>query len=80
MGLSGSEEQIRAAARKYRVYYRPARTLATSSEGQDYLMDHSIFFFLIDPNGKYLAHFGRDTIPQRAAQFILNAMQSWQSN
>ena len=25
----------------------------------DYLVDHSIFFYLMDPEGKYKAHFGK---------------------
>jgi len=51
IGLTGSEDQVRAAARAYRVYYRKA------GEGKDYLMDHSSIIFLMDRDGRYLAHF-----------------------
>ena len=37
VGLTGSTEAVRAAAREYRVYY-----MKTEEDGNDYLVDHSI--------------------------------------
>jgi len=51
VGLTGSDPQIRAAAKAYGVYYRKA------GEGQDYLMDHSSIIYLMDRSGRYLTHF-----------------------
>ncbi|XP_051114258.1 protein SCO1 homolog 1, mitochondrial isoform X2 [Andrographis paniculata] len=39
IGLTGSPEQVKNAARAYRVYY-----MKTEDEGSDYLVDHSIVF------------------------------------
>jgi len=63
-GLTGSDEQIRAAAKSYRVYF---------AKGQDdgdgaYLMDHSSFTYLIDPEGQYVTHFAPMTDPQEIAE------------
>jgi len=45
--LSGSPEQIDAAAKAYRAYYRKR------GEGPDYLMDHVTTVYLMDPRGRF---------------------------
>lgn len=77
MGLTGNKDDVKATARKYRVYFRPARTSGTATDSRDYLIDHSIFFFLVDPEGKYVTHFGRDASVSKCAQVIVEALQSW---
>ena len=47
VALTGTPEQIAAAAEAYRVYYAKAEV-----EGGDYLMDHSAFIFLMGPEGR----------------------------
>lgn len=47
VGLTGSEAQIAEAARAYRVFYQRVE----SAEFEDYLMDHSSFVYLVDPDG-----------------------------
>jgi len=48
VGLSGTEDEIAAAARAYKIYYRKVPT-----EGQDYTMDHSATLFLMDSKGEF---------------------------
>lgn len=48
VGLTGTQAQVAAAARAYRVYYAKVPAKA----GQDYLMDHSSFLYLMGPDGK----------------------------
>jgi len=48
VGLSGTEEEIAAAARAYKIYYRKV-----PAEGQDYTMDHSATLFLMDGKGEF---------------------------
>jgi len=57
--LTGSEAEIAAAAKAYRVYY--AR--AGGAEDENYLMDHSSFVYLMDGEGRYIGHFGPDVGP-----------------
>ncbi len=51
IGLSGTADQVAAAARAFRVYY--AKVPMPGS--QAYLMDHSSFVYLMGPDGKFRA-------------------------
>jgi cytochrome oxidase Cu insertion factor (SCO1/SenC/PrrC family) len=53
VGLTGSKEQVAAAAKAYRVYYARAK----SRDSSDYLMDHSAFIYLVGPDGGFRALF-----------------------
>lgn len=66
IGLTGSPEDIRKAAKAFRVYYAK-----TSSEGAtDYLMDHSSIVYLMSPENEYLAHFAYGTGVDKMADGI----------
>jgi len=52
IGLTGTPEQVAAAARTYRVYYKEHRPAAGSS---DYTVDHSSILYLMGPDGTFLA-------------------------
>jgi cytochrome oxidase Cu insertion factor (SCO1/SenC/PrrC family) len=54
VGLTGSEDETREAARAYRVYFAK---VAEETPSEYYLMDHSAFTYLMDRNGKYVTHF-----------------------
>ncbi len=69
-GLTGSIDQIKAAARAYRVYF--AKNPA--DEDGDYFMDHSSFVYLMGPDGKYLHHFSPMTTPEDMAEKIRSVM------
>ncbi len=62
--LTGTPEQIAAVARAYRVYYAKAE----SEQYTDYLMDHSTITYLMDPQGRYAAHFSHGTEPEALAR------------
>ncbi|KAG6554741.1 hypothetical protein Mapa_003760 [Marchantia paleacea] len=55
VGLTGSVNDIRQVAREYRVYY-----MKTEEEGTDYLVDHSIIMYLMDPNMDFVKFFGKN--------------------
>jgi protein SCO1/2 len=65
VALTGSPDQVAAAARAYKVYYakRPQK------DG-DYLMDHSSFLFLMDREGDYLMHFNPAATPEQIAAAV----------
>jgi len=57
--LTGSPTQLAAAAKAYRCYYRiPAKEQRQGDN--DYLVDHSIFFYLVSPKGELLEYFGKN--------------------
>ncbi|NVJ98773.1 MAG: SCO family protein [Alphaproteobacteria bacterium] len=64
IALTGTPEEIAAAAKQYRVYYKKRL-----QEGMDgYLMDHQSVIFVMGPNGEYQRIFtSRDTPADMAA-------------
>lgn len=66
VGLTGSPEEIRKAAKAYRVYYKKTH----SESASDYLVDHSSIVYLMSPDGEYLAHFAYGTGPEKMAEGI----------
>lgn len=63
VGLTGSEQEIAAAAKVYAVYYRKAENAGAS----EYLMDHSRQTYLMGPDGKPIALLPQDETPQAVA-------------
>ncbi|MGI4796660.1 MAG: SCO family protein [Janthinobacterium lividum] len=61
--LSGSAEQIAAAAKAYRVYYGKHPT----ADG-GYEMDHSSVIYVMNPDGDFVANFTHETAPARIAE------------
>lgn len=55
IGLTGSPDEVKKAARAYRVYY-----MKTEEEDSDYLVDHSIIMYLMDPNMQYVKFYGKN--------------------
>ena len=53
IGLTGTQAQVAAAARAYRVYYQKV----PGKNGAPYLMDHSSIVYLLDRNGRFVTHF-----------------------
>lgn len=49
IGLVGSSEQIAAAAKAYRVYY-----LARKIGEDEYVVDHSSFIYVVNPQGEFV--------------------------
>jgi cytochrome oxidase Cu insertion factor (SCO1/SenC/PrrC family) len=65
VALTGSAEQVAAAAHAYRVYYQKVK----QPDGS-YLMDHSSVVYLMARDGTYLAHFGAETDAAQMAAAI----------
>ena len=57
IGLTGSDQQIADVTREYRVYYAKV----TPKGSSDYLMDHSSFVYLMDPQGRFVTLFNPAT-------------------
>lgn len=70
--LTGTVDQIRDIARKYRVYY----SAPEGDTDEDYLVDHSIFFYLLDKNGEVVDYLGKNmTAPEVTARLTQFAQQ-----
>jgi protein SCO1/2 len=52
LGLTGTSEQVGAALRNFHVY-----AAKVPLDGDNYVMEHSSFIYLMDREGRYAAHF-----------------------
>ena len=64
VGLTGTKEEIKAAIKAYRVY------AAKNGEGDNYLMDHSTWTYLMAPDHGFLEFFNRDVTPEDMADQV----------
>lgn len=71
VGLTGSAEQVDAAAQAYRAYYKKQ-----PQEDGPYLMDHSSVTYLMNPDGAFVRHFSHGVAPDEMAAGIREAMMS----
>ncbi|TDK44466.1 SCO family protein [Antarcticimicrobium luteum] len=65
IGLTGSPEQVRAASKAYKTYFK-------RQEGDEdyYLVDHSTFSYLVLPGDGFVEFFRRDLTPDQMADQI----------
>ncbi len=63
-GLTGDREQVSQAIAAYRVYAKKVESDSLAG----YLMDHSAFIYVMDREGKYLAHFAHNTPAEEIAK------------
>lgn len=68
IGLTGTAEQVDAAAKAYRVYYKK------QGEGEGYTMNHSLTVYLMGPDGKLRSPLAHDLGPDKATDIIRRAM------
>ena len=73
-GVTGSYDDIKALCKLYRVYFS---TPSEVKPGQDYLVDHSIYFYLMDPDGDFVEALGRQHSPDEGAKVITDHMKDW---
>ncbi len=64
IGLTGSEEQVKAASQAYKTYYRKQE----SDDPEFYLMDHSTFTYLVLPETGFVDFFRRDDTAEQMAE------------
>lgn len=53
IGLSGTAEEVNAAAKAYRVYFKKV----PGSDPANYNIDHSSIIYLMDESGQYVTHY-----------------------
>jgi protein SCO1/2 len=69
LGLTGTPEQVAAAAKAYRVFY------AKVGEGPGYTIDHSTAIYLMDPKGRFSTVIPYNLPPEDIARRINDAMR-----
>ncbi|KAJ3766026.1 h-sco1 [Lentinula raphanica] len=72
IGLVGDFHQTKSVCKAYRVYFS---TPPDADPKGDYLVDHSIFVYLMDPEGRFVEAFGqaadKDEMVDKIRQFVV---------
>jgi len=68
IGLTGTPEQVKAAADAYRAYYQKV------GEGEGYTMNHSLTVYLMGPDGRFRTSVAEELGPEKSAEIIERAM------
>ncbi|TFK45473.1 h-sco1 [Heliocybe sulcata] len=74
VGLTGSYEDVKATCKAYRVYFS---TPPGTKPGDDYLVDHSIFVYLMDPEGQFVEAFGQVTTVEEVLGRFEKELREW---
>ncbi|KNZ53337.1 hypothetical protein VP01_3270g1 [Puccinia sorghi] len=74
IGLTGDYESIKKMCKVYRVYFS---TPPNVKPGEDYLVDHSIFFYLMAPNGNFVDAFGKIFSKDEVFTKVHSYMTEW---
>lgn len=69
IGLTGTQEEIKRVAKLFRVY---VSSPPSSTDDEDYLVDHSIFFYLMDPDGKFLDCYAQNATADEVVESFRN--------
>lgn len=75
LGLTGTPEQVRAAAAKFRVYVSAG---PRDADG-DYVVDHSVLTFLLDPDGILRDCYGRSRTAEELARSVRAHMDTYEA-
>ena len=67
VGLTGSAQEIKTAAKNYRVFYSKVKEGGSNA---DYLMDHSSIIYLMNERGEFIKHFSFGVKPEELAAGI----------
>ncbi|EFP91782.1 uncharacterized protein PGTG_17782 [Puccinia graminis f. sp. tritici CRL 75-36-700-3] len=74
IGLTGDYDSIKKMCKVYRVYFS---TPPNVKPGEDYLVDHSIFFYLMAPNGNFVDAFGKIFSKDEVYTKVHSYMTEW---
>ncbi|CDZ98553.1 probable sco1-involved in stabilization of cox1p and cox2p [Phaffia rhodozyma] len=74
VGLTGPFDAVKAMCKAFRVYFS---TPPTAGPDDDYLVDHSIYFYLMDPDGAFVDAFGKDHTAEQVVEKIDEALADW---
>ncbi|KAJ6612127.1 h-sco1 [Mycena sp. CBHHK59/15] len=75
-GLVGAYADVKAMCKAYRVYFS---TPPNARPEDDYLVDHSIFVYLMDPQGQFVEAFGQTVTAEEMLQKMREEVGAWRA-
>ncbi|KAI9159455.1 Cu-binding protein [Blastocladiella emersonii ATCC 22665] len=76
-GLTGTYPQVKATAKQYRVYFSSPPPEEECDD--DYLVDHSIFMYLMDPAGQFVDAYGKNLTVQQMVDRTNKHIGDWEA-
>ncbi|VDD75469.1 unnamed protein product [Mesocestoides corti] len=73
VGLTGSPDQIKITAKRYRIYY----SKGPPDRDGDYIVDHTVVMYLLNPKGEFVEFYGQVKPVQEIVRRIMDHMKKY---
>ncbi|EGO04189.1 hypothetical protein SERLA73DRAFT_173625 [Serpula lacrymans var. lacrymans S7.3] len=76
LGLTGEYATVKQTCKAYRVYFS---TPPNADPAGDYLVDHSIYVYLMDPRGNFVEAFGQSSTEEEVVERVRKEIGKWEA-